>query len=378
MSAHDGGDRLAPLRGEHAALQEAMADPALHEDAARARRVGRRYAELEGVLDAAARLEATAADLETAHELEALGEGDEELAREAAQLRERLEQEREHLEDLLAPGDPDDARDVILEIKAGAGGEESALFAAEMLRMYRAYAESQGWRVEVLTSAESELGGFKDVTVAIAARGAGGSGSGVYAHLKHEAGVHRVQRVPVTESQGRIHTSAVGVLVLPEADEADESELLAEAMAPANLRIDVFRSSGPGGQSVNTTDSAVRITHLPTGVVVSCQDQKSQLQNREQALRILRTRLLDARRAEQEAQSSAARRSQVRTVDRSERIRTYNFPESRVADHRTGYKAGNLAQVLSGDLEDLIASSREAERAARLADAQAGDPEAAR
>ena len=267
---------------------------------------------------------------------------------------------------------------MILEIKAGAGGEESALFAAEMLRMYRAYAESQGWRVEVLTSAESELGGFKDVTVAIAARGAGGPGSGVYAHLKHEAGVHRVQRVPVTESQGRIHTSAVGVLVLPEADEADESELLAEAMAPANLRIDVFRSSGPGGQSVNTTDSAVRITHLPTGVVVSCQDQKSQLQNREQALRILRTRLLDARRAEQEAQSSAARRSQVRTVDRSERIRTYNFPESRVADHRTGYKAGNLAQVLSGDLEDLIASSREAERAARLADAQAGDPEAAR
>lgn len=340
--------------------------------------MGRRYAELEGVLDAAARLEATAADLETVHELEALGEGDEELAREAAQLRERLEQEREHLEDLLAPRDPDDARDVILEIKAGAGGEESALFAAEMLRMYRAYAESQGWRVEVLTSAESELGGFKDVTVAIAARGAGGSGSGVYAHLKHEAGVHRVQRVPVTESQGRIHTSAVGVLVLPEADEADESELLAEAMAPANLRIDVFRSSGPGGQSVNTTDSAVRITHLPTGVVVSCQDQKSQLQNREQALRILRTRLLDARRAEQEAQSSAARRSQVRTVDRSERIRTYNFPESRVADHRTGYKAGNLAQVLSGDLEDLIASSREAERAARLADAQAGDPEAAR
>ncbi|HJG50735.1 MAG TPA: peptide chain release factor 1 [Brachybacterium faecium] len=378
MSAHDGGDRLAPLRREHAALQEAMADPALHEDAARARRVGRRYAELEGVLDAAARLEATAADLETVHELEALGEGDEELAREAAQLRERLEQEREHLEDLLAPRDPDDARDVILEIKAGAGGEESALFAAEMLRMYRAYAESQGWRVEVLTSAESELGGFKDVTVAIAARGAGGPGSGVYAHLKHEAGVHRVQRVPVTESQGRIHTSAVGVLVLPEADEADESELLAEAMAPANLRIDVFRSSGPGGQSVNTTDSAVRITHLPTGVVVSCQDQKSQLQNREQALRILRTRLLDARRAEQEAQSSAARRSQVRTVDRSERIRTYNFPESRVADHRTGYKAGNLAQVLSGDLEDLIASSREAERAARLADAQAGDPEAAR
>lgn len=377
MSEHDGGDRLAPLREEHARLQESMADPALHEDAARARRVGRRYAELEGVLDAAVRLEATTADLETARELEELGEGDEELAAEAEQLYSRLTREREQLEDLLAPRDPDDARDVILEIKAGAGGEESALFAAEMLRMYRAFAESQGWRVEVLTSAESDLGGLKDVTVAIASRGAGGPGTGVYAHLKYEAGVHRVQRVPVTESQGRIHTSAVGVLVLPEADEADESELLAEAMAPANLRIDVFRSSGPGGQSVNTTDSAVRITHVPTGVVVSCQDQKSQLQNRDQAMRILRTRLLDARRAEQEAQSSAARRSQVRTVDRSERIRTYNFPESRVADHRTGYKAGNLSQVLAGDLDELIASSRDAERAARLTDAQAGTAEGA-
>lgn len=375
MSEHDGGDRLAPLRQEHARLQESLADPALHEDAGRARQVGRRYAELEGILAAAARLQATTADLETAHELQELGEGDEELSAEAEQLRCRLESEREHLEDLLAPRDPDDGKDVILEIKAGAGGEESALFAAEMLRMYRAFAESQGWKVEVLTSAESDLGGLKDVTVAIAARGAGELGSGVYAHLKHEAGVHRVQRVPVTESQGRIHTSAVGVLVLPEADDADESELLAEAMAPANLRIDVFRSSGPGGQSVNTTDSAVRITHLPTGVVVSCQDQKSQLQNREQALRILRTRLLDARRAEQEAQSSAARRSQVRTVDRSERIRTYNFPESRVADHRTGYKAGNLTQVLAGDLGDLIDSSRAAEREARLAEAQSGAAE---
>ena len=372
MSAHDQGDRLAPLRLEHARLQESMADPALHDDAARARRVGRRYAELDGVLAAAAQLERTAAELETARELVELEDDDEEIAAEAEELAARLAQEREHLDDLLAPRDPDDVRDVILEIKAGAGGEESALFAAEMLRMYRAYAESKGWRLEVLTSADSDLGGLKDVTVAIAARSVAGPADGVWAHLKHEAGVHRVQRVPVTESQGRIHTSAVGVLVLPEADDEDESELLAEAMAPANLRIDVFRSSGPGGQSVNTTDSAVRITHLPTGVVVSCQDQKSQLQNREQALRILRTRLLDARRAEQEAQSSAARRSQVRSVDRSERIRTYNFPESRVADHRTGYKAGNLAQVLAGDLDELIASSRDAERAARLADAEAG------
>ena len=369
MSEHEPGDRLAPLREEHARLQESMADPALHDDPGRARRVGRRYAELEGILAAAERRDRTAEDLETARELVELGEGDEELAAETAALEERLAAERAELEDLLAPRDPDDARDVILEIKAGAGGEESALFAAEMLRMYRAYAESRGWRTEVLTSSPTELGGLKDVTVAIASRGAGTPGEGVWAHLKHEAGVHRVQRVPVTESQGRIHTSAVGVLVLPEADETDESELLAEAMAPANLRIDVFRSSGPGGQSVNTTDSAVRITHVPTGLVVSCQDQKSQLQNREQALRILRTRLLDARRAEQEAASSAARRSQVRTVDRSERIRTYNFPESRVADHRTGYKANNLPQVLAGDLSELVDSARRAEREARLAEA---------
>src|SRR5690606_26621665 len=240
-----------------------MSDPAFHADAARARRVGQRYAELDDVLAAADALAATTADLATARELIDLGEADEEIAAEAEELTARAERERQTLEELLAPRDPDDARDVILEIKAGAGGEESALFAAELLRMYRAYAESKGWRVEVLTSSESDLGGFKDVTAAISAPGAGSARAGVFAHLKHEAGVHRVQRVPVTESQGRIHTSAVGVLVLPEADEADESEVLAEAMAPANLRIDVFRSSGPGGQSVNTTDSAVRITHLP-------------------------------------------------------------------------------------------------------------------
>lgn len=356
--------RLAPLRREHAELQQQMADPALHDDAARARRVGRRYAELDTIVSAADLVEATAEDLLTAREL---GEGDAEFAAEAEQLEASLQEQREHLDDLLAPRDPDDGRDVILEIKAGAGGEESALFAAELLRMYSAYAESHGWRVEVLTSAESDLGGIRDATVAITSRSGAPPSDGVWAHLKHEAGVHRVQRVPVTESAGRIHTSAVGVLVLPEADEADEGEVLAEAMAPANLRIDVFRSSGPGGQSVNTTDSAVRITHEPTGIVVSCQDEKSQLRNRDQAMRILRTRLLDAHRQQQDQQAAAARRSQVRTVDRSERIRTYNFPESRVADHRTGYKAGNLAQVLAGDLGDLIGSSRDAERRARLA-----------
>lgn len=357
-------ERLAPLRREHAELQQEMAEPGLHDDAARARRVGRRYAELDTIVSAADLIQATAEDLLTAREL---GEGDADLAAEAEQLEASLQEQCEHLDDLLAPRDPDDGRDVILEIKAGAGGEESALFAAELLRMYSAYAEPRGWRVEVLTSAESDLGGVRDATVAITARSGTPPSDGVWAHLKHEAGVHRVQRVPVTESAGRIHTSAVGVLVLPEADEADESEVLAEAMAPANLRIDVFRSSGPGGQSVNTTDSAVRITHAPTGIVVSCQDEKSQLRNRDQAMRILRTRLLDAHRQEQDQQAAQARRSQVRTVDRSERIRTYNFPESRVADHRTGYKAANLGQVLAGDLEDLIGSCRDAERRARLA-----------
>lgn len=372
MSTDPGADRLAPLRAEHAQLQDQMADPTLHDDASRARRVARRWAEVEAVLRAAAVVGACEDDLAAAQEL---GAEDPELAAEAEQIAARLAAEREHLEDLLAPRDPDDARDVILEIKAGAGGEESALFAAEMLRMYRSFAEHRGWRVEVLSSAPSELGGLRDVTVSIASRSAATPADGVYAHLKHEAGVHRVQRVPITESAGRIHTSAVGVLVLPEADETDESELLAEALAPANLRIDVFRSSGPGGQSVNTTDSAVRITHLPSGIVVSCQDEKSQLQNREQAMRILRTRLLDQHRAAQDAQAASARRSQVRTVDRSERIRTYNFPESRVADHRTGYKAGNLQQVLSGDLEELIGSARAAEREARLAEAQQGTPQ---
>ena len=353
MSAHDQGDRLAPLRLEHARLQESMADPALHDDAARARRVGRRYAELDGVLAAAAQLERTAAELETARELVELEDDDEEIAAEAEELAARLAQEREHLDDLLAPRDPDDVRDVILEIKAGAGGEESALFAAEMLRMYRAYAESKGWRLEVLTSAESDLGGLKDVTVAIAARSVAGPADGVWAHLKHEAGVHRVQRVPVTESQGRIHTSAVGVLVLPEADDEDESELLAEAMAPANLRIDVFRSSGPGGQSVNTTDSAVRMTHLPTGTVVSMQDEKSQIQNRAAALRVMQSRLLLLKKAEE----AAERKELAGDVKASwgDQMRSYVLnPYQMVKDLRTEYQEGNPSSVFDGEISGFI------------------------
>ena len=360
------GAEIDALRREHDDLQRELADPLLHEDPSRARSVARRHARVERILNAADRLDTLSGDLQTAREL---ADADPDFAAEAEQLTEAVQAARTELDDLLAPRDPDDARDVILEIRAGAGGEESALFAAEMLRMYRAYAESKGWRCEVLDASESDLGGLREVTCSVSSRGS--EDEGVYAFLKHEAGVHRVQRVPVTESAGRIHTSAVGVLVLPEADDTDESELLTEQLAPANLRIDVFRSSGPGGQSVNTTDSAVRITHLPTGIVASCQDQKSQLQNREQALRILRARLLNAHRIEQEAQASLTRRSQVRTVDRSERVRTYNFPESRIADHRSGYKANNLPQVLDGALDAVIDSCRELERRRRLEAARA-------
>jgi peptide chain release factor 1 len=264
---------------------------------------------------------------------------------------------------LLIPRDPNDDKDVIVEVKAGEGGEESALFAGDLLRMYLRYAERQGWRTEILDAVESDLGGYKDVSVAVKSKGSPPPGEGVWSRLKYEGGVHRVQRVPVTESQGRIHTSAAGVLVFPEAAEIEVG------IDPNDLRIDVFRSSGPGGQSVNTTDSAVRITHLPTGIVVSCQNEKSQLQNKEQAMRILRARLLALAEEEAAKEAADARRSQVRTVDRSERVRTYNFPENRISDHRVGYKAYNLVQVLDGDLDAVVQALVDADLAAKLATA---------
>ncbi len=265
------------------------------------------------------------------------------------------------LAELLVPRDPHDSADVVVEIKSGEGGEESALFAADLLRMYNRYAERRGWRVEVLDSTESDLGGMKDVTLSVRSRAPEKSGAsdGVWSRLKYEGGVHRVQRVPVTESQGRIHTSAAGVVVYPELEPTAEVEI-----EDKDLRIDVFRSSGPGGQSVNTTDSAVRVTHLPTGIVVSCQNQKSQLQNRARAIEVLRARLQSLAEEEAAAEASAQRRSQVRTVDRSERVRTYNFPENRISDHRVNYKAYNLDAVLDGDLDAvidaLIAADRDA------------------
>lgn len=353
---------VAPLLAERAEIEAALGDPAVLSDPSRARTLGRRYAELGRVAEAHAAWKAAAEDLAAAHELAAAdAEAAAEMAGDLAELGAAEEAARERLHRVLVPRDPDDARNVILQIKAGEGGEESALFAGDLLRMYVRYAERQGWSSQVLDVTESDLGGVKDVSLAVKARSGTDPAQGVWAHLKYEGGVHRVQRVPVTESQGRIHTSAAGVLVFPEVEDAGEVEI-----DPNDLRVDVFRSSGPGGQSVNTTDSAVRITHVPTGIVVSCQNEKSQLQNKEQALRILRARLLAARQEAADAAASDMRRSQVRTVDRSERIRTYNFPENRIADHRTGYKAYNLDAVLGGDLAPVIASAIEADDAARL------------
>jgi len=347
-------DRLSGLLAEHAALETELADPAVHADASRARRLGRRYAQLAPLVETKRALDAVRDDLTAAREL---ADEDASFAAEAAALEQRVPELEERLRSLLVPEDPDDDKDVILEIKAGEGGAESALFAGDLLRMYLRYAERRGWATEVLDAVPADLGGYKDVAIAVKSRG----DEGIWSRLKFEGGVHRVQRVPVTESQGRIHTSAVGVLVLPEAEEVDVT------VDPNDLRIDVFRSSGPGGQSVNTTDSAVRITHLPTGIVVSSQNEKSQLQNRESALRVLRSRLLAAARDEAAAAASDQRRSQVRTVDRSERVRTYNFPESRISDHRVGFKAHNLDQVLDGELDPVIDALTRAHTAELLA-----------
>ncbi len=331
------------LLDQHADLERRLADPALHADQDAARKAGRRYGELSRIVRVIRELEQTRSDVAAGRELAA---EDPAFAAEADTLAERVPQLEAELTELLLPRDPHDSSDVVMEIKSGEGGAESALFAGDLLRMYLRYAERHGWQAEVLDATEAELGGYKDVTVAVKA--ATSAQPGVWERLKFEGGVHRVQRVPVTESAGRIHTSAAGVLVYPEPDEIEID------LDEKDLRIDVYRSSGPGGQSVNTTDSAVRITHLPTGTVVSCQNEKSQIQNRIRATAVLRARLqaLAEEKAQQEA--SEQRRSQVRTVDRSERVRTYNFPENRISDHRVNYKAHNLDAVLDGDLDGVL------------------------
>jgi len=336
-------EKIAELRARARTLEERLADPAVARQPSELAKAGKELSELRPVLEAGRRYEETLRGLDEARAL--ASDADPELAELAKSELPELEASRDALASeirlLLRPKDPNDAKDAILEIRAGAGGDEAALFAAELFRMYARYAESRGWKVELLSESTTGGGGTKEVI-------AGVSGKDVYGRFKHERGVHRVQRVPATEGAGRIHTSTVTVAIMPEAEEVDI------AINPADLRIDVFRASGPGGQSVNTTDSAVRVTHIPTGVVVSCQDEKSQLKNKNKALKVLRARLLDAERERLAAERASERRSQVGTGDRSEKIRTYNFPQSRITDHRAGVTVHQLDRVMEGDLDELL------------------------
>ncbi|OBG76211.1 MULTISPECIES: peptide chain release factor 1 [unclassified Mycobacterium] len=344
------------LLAEHAELERRLADPELHSNPGEARKAGRRFARLAPIAATHRKLESARADLETARELAA---DDHSFADEVTELEVQVGELETQLTDMLAPRDPHDADDIVLEVKSGEGGEESALFAADLARMYIRYAERHGWTVTVLDETTSDLGGYKDATLSIASKG--DAADGVWSRLKFEGGVHRVQRVPVTESQGRVHTSAAGVLVYPEPEEVGEVQI-----DESDLRIDVYRSSGKGGQGVNTTDSAVRITHLPTGIVVTCQNERSQLQNKARALQVLAARLQALAEEQALADASADRASQIRTVDRSERIRTYNFPENRITDHRIGFKAHNLDQVLDGDLDAMFDALAAADKQSRL------------
>lgn len=345
--------RQALARAEEVA--RALADPETARNPVKLKQLGREHARLETLRQTHSRLERLMRELAQAREI--LQDRDPELSQLARADVERLRPEVQRLEqelaDLLTPTDPLDDRDAIVEIRAGTGGDEAALFAADLFRMYTRFSERRGWTVEVLSLSEGNVGGLREAI--FAARG-----PKVYGTLRYESGVHRVQRVPATEAQGRIHTSAATVAVLPEAEEVDVK------IEEKDLRIDVFRSSGPGGQSVNTTDSAVRVTHLPTGLVVQCQDQKSQLQNKIKALEILRSRLLDRLVAEQEAARARERRAQVGTGDRSAKIRTYNFPQNRVTDHRIHYTVHSLTEVMDGRLDDLITSLKLAGEKERL------------
>lgn len=348
---------------EYRDIENRMGEPEVASNPDAIRKLGRRHAELGSIVSAYLNYKQLCEDYEVASEM---ASEDEDLAKEAKQLEEQIPVAKEKLRTALIPRDPDDARDMIMEIKAGTGGEEAALFAGDLLRMYMRYAEKRGWTTVIQSENSTELGGVKDVQLAIRAKGTPAPEDGVWASMKYEGGVHRVQRIPVTESQGRIQTSAAGVIVFPEADE-DDDEI---EIDPKDLKIDIFMSSGPGGQSVNTTYSAVRMTHIPTGIVVSMQDEKSQIQNRAAALRVLKSRLLAMKHEQEAAEAADMRHSQVRSLDRSERIRTYNFPENRIVDHRTNYKAYNLDQVLNGDLQPVIDSDIQADEADRLAKAK--------
>lgn len=352
---------IEPALRAHAQVENSLANPEVAANPAALKKLGRQLAELGVVVDAYRAFSSADADLTAARELLELDPEASDVQAEATALEEQRNSSADNLRQALLPHDPDDGRDVIMEIKAGTGGEEAALFAGDILRMYERFAQIKGWNVEIQSSTETDLGGIKDAQIAIRAPHISDPSQGVWAQLKYEGGVHRVQRIPVTDTQGRIQTSAAGVYVFPEADEDEEIEI-----DPKDIRVDTFQASGPGGQGVNTTYSAVRLTHIPTGIVVSMQDQRSQIQNRAAAMRVLVSRLMALKREEAEAQASDARRSQVRNLDRSQRIRTYNFPENRIVDHRSGYKAYNLDKVMQGDLQAVIDSCIAADEEAKL------------
>ncbi len=354
--------RLAEIETRFEQLQAEMSEPGVATDPDSLRRLGKELSDLQEIVAPYRELRTARRQAEEARAL-AKEEADPEMAAflrgEADEADSRVAELRSRLETLLVPKDPNDEKNVVLEIRAGAGGEEAALWGGELFELYRRYAERRRWKTDVLSASPSGLGGFKEVVLEV-------RGKGAYSRLKHESGVHRVQRVPVTESSGRIHTSTATVAVLPEAEDVEVE------LRPEDLQVDVYRSSGPGGQSVNTTDSAVRITHRPTGIVVACQEERSQLQNKEKALRYLRTRLLVRAQEEAAAKEAATRRSQVGTGERAEKIRTYNFPENRVTDHRVKLTAHRLHEVLDGDIDEFVDALLTAERTAQLA-GEAGD-----
>ncbi len=352
-------DRLDELGRELADVEARLSDPDVYADQDRAADLARRHKELEAIVSRRRTLDDRTADLATAREMYAEADSDDRalLKGEIDEAEADIERLTAEIRLLLLPRDPNDDRNVIIEIRGAEGGEEGNLFARDLFEMYRAWAVRRGWALEVLGAEASDMGGYDEVTFQV-------RGEGVWSHLKHEGGPHRVQRVPVTESQGRIHTSSATVTVLPEAEEVDV------IIDPNDLQIDVYRSSGPGGQSVNTTDSAVRITHLPTGPVVSMQDDKSQLQNKERALKVLRSRILAAEQERAAAEASEARRSQVGGGGRGEKIRTYNYKENRVTDHRIGLTLYKLDKVLAGDLDEVSDAIVAAEQAARLTEAE--------